>query len=57
MGNEFSMAYLVSQCPAIAHTFILRQVLFLRQLGFEISVASINPVDRPPAQLTEGAPQ
>ena len=57
MGNEFSMADLVSQCPAIAHTFILRQVLFLRQLGFEISVASINPVDRPPAQLTEGAPQ
>ena len=47
------MAYLVSQYPAISHTFILREVLALRQLGFEISVASINSADRPPAGMTK----
>jgi glycosyltransferase involved in cell wall biosynthesis len=46
------LAYLVSQYPAISHTFILREVLRLRELGFEIAVASINPPDRPPEKLT-----
>lgn len=37
------LAYLVSRYPAVSHTFILREVLRLRELGFEITVASINP--------------
>ena len=46
------LAYLVSQYPAVSHTFILREVLRLRELGFEIEVASINAPDRPPERLT-----
>lgn len=40
------MAYLVSCYPAVSHTFILREVLALKQRGFEIDVASINLPDR-----------
>ncbi|MBX7219086.1 MAG: glycosyltransferase [Blastocatellia bacterium] len=47
------MAYLVSQYPAISHTFILREVLQLRAQGFEIAVASINKPDRLPEKLTQ----
>jgi len=46
------LAYLVSQYPAYSHTFILREVLQLRQLGMEITVASINLPDRPLENLT-----
>ncbi len=46
------LAYLVSQYPAVSHTFILREVLRLRELGFEIEVASINAPDRPLERLT-----
>lgn len=46
------LAYLVSRYPAVSHTFILREVLRLRELGFEIAVASINPPDQPPENLT-----
>lgn len=46
------IAYLVSHYPAISHTFILREVRTLRQLGFEIHVASINPQERPLEKLT-----
>lgn len=47
------IAYLVSQYPAYSHTFILREVQQLRQLGVEITVASINTPDRPLNKLTE----
>ena len=46
------LAYLVSRYPAVSHTFILREVLRLRELGFEIAVASINAPDQPPEKLT-----
>jgi colanic acid/amylovoran biosynthesis glycosyltransferase len=46
------LAYLVSQYPAFSHTFVLREVLSLRRLGFEIHVASINPPDRSRDTLT-----
>ncbi|MBE2294244.1 MAG: glycosyltransferase [Phycisphaerales bacterium] len=46
------LAYLVSRYPAVSHTFILREVLRLRELGFEIAVASINSPDQPPEKLT-----
>ncbi len=39
------LAYLVSQYPAISHTFIQREIEFLRTLGMEIKVASINEAD------------
>ena len=53
-GNSGSprLAYLVSQHPAFSHTFVLREVQNLRKQGFEISVASINPPDRPLEALT-----
>jgi colanic acid/amylovoran biosynthesis glycosyltransferase len=47
------IAYLVSRYPAISHTFILREICALRNLGFEIHVASVNHVDRPVPHLTE----
>jgi len=36
------IAYLVSMYPAVSHTFILREVLALRDRGIEIEVASVN---------------
>jgi len=36
------IAYLVSKYPDFSHTFILREVLSLRERGVEIDVASIN---------------
>jgi glycosyltransferase involved in cell wall biosynthesis len=53
MEPEIRIAYLVSQYPAISHTFILREVLALRKLGIDIVVASINSVDRSAEQLTK----
>ena len=47
------LGYLVSRYPAISHTFILREVLELQRLGFQIEPASVNPPDRPAAGLTE----
>lgn len=47
-----SLAYLVSQYPAVSHTFILREVRALRGLGFAVRVASVNAPDRPSAELT-----
>jgi len=46
------MGYLVSQYPAANHTFILREILELRRLGFEIRVASIRAADRPFEKLS-----
>lgn len=45
------VAYLVSEYPAISHTFILREVLGLRARGFVIRVASINSSGRPLSTL------
>jgi colanic acid/amylovoran biosynthesis glycosyltransferase len=44
--------YLVSQYPAISHTFILREVEILRRLGLDIEPSSINVPDRPAGKLT-----
>jgi colanic acid/amylovoran biosynthesis glycosyltransferase len=46
------VAYLLSQYPAASHTFVLREVRRLRELGFEIRVASIRAADRPFELLT-----
>jgi glycosyltransferase involved in cell wall biosynthesis len=46
------IAYLVSRYPAVSHTFILREILQLRERGFDIAVASINPPDRNFEEMT-----
>lgn len=48
-----SITYVVSQYPAISHTFILGEVNGLLSQGFETQVASINQPDRPYEKLTE----
>src|SRR5713101_267518 len=45
------IAYLVSQYPAVNHTFVLREIRELRRLGFDVYVASIGGTDRPLAEL------
>jgi glycosyltransferase involved in cell wall biosynthesis len=40
------MAYLLSQYPAVSHTFFLHEVLGLRARGLHIETASINLPDR-----------
>jgi len=47
-----ALAYLISRYPTLSMVFVLREVLALRALGFRIHTASINPPDRPIAQLT-----
>ena len=46
------MAYLVSAYPATSHTFILREVLGLRALGWAIDCATINSDTRPLDRIT-----
>lgn len=46
------LAYLVSQYPTVNHTYILREIRALRNLGFEVHVISIRPSDRLPEKLT-----
>src|SRR5271168_5090919 len=46
------LAYLVSQYPAINHTYILREIRALRAIGFDIDVISVRPPDRPPEKLS-----
>jgi glycosyltransferase involved in cell wall biosynthesis len=50
--SALQIGYLISRYPAISHTFILREVMELRTLGFDIRVASINDCDRAGAALT-----
>lgn len=40
------LVYLLSQYPAVSHTFFLNEIRELRALGFIIDVASINQPDR-----------
>ena len=46
MHSATALAYLLSQYPAINHPFMLREIRHLRELGFQIQVASIRPPDR-----------
>lgn len=41
-NTAIRVAYLVSEYPAVSHTFILREVKRLRNANFEIRTASIN---------------
>jgi len=46
-----SVAFLLSQYPAVSHTFLLHEVLGLRAHGFRVETASINRPDRPVNRL------
>ena len=48
-----TITYVVSQYPAISHTFILGEVNGLLAEGMHVQVASINQPDRPYEKLTE----
>ena len=52
MNSPRRIAYLVSQYPAVNHTYILREIRELRRLGWDIQVASIRPDGRPLSELT-----
>ena len=52
MSSSKRIAYLVSQYPAVNHTYILREIRELRRLGWDIHVASIRPDTRPTSQVT-----
>ncbi len=51
-SNTPSIVYVVSQYPAISHTFILGEVNGLIARGLNVHVASINQPDRPYDKLT-----
>lgn len=42
-----AIAYLVSQYPTFNHTFVLREIRRLRDLGMDVRVLSISDPDRP----------
>lgn len=46
------LAYLVGQYPAINHTFVLREVRRLREMGFDLRVASVLVADRTLEEMT-----
>jgi glycosyltransferase involved in cell wall biosynthesis len=52
-SSKLRLGYLVSQYPAVNHTFILREIRTLRSLGFDIWAVSIRKPDRSPELLSE----
>jgi colanic acid/amylovoran biosynthesis glycosyltransferase len=42
-GPPLRVAYLVSQYPALSHTFIEREIAALRAGGVEVSTFSVRP--------------
>jgi len=46
------LGYLVSQYPALSHTFVLREVLTLRRCGIDVRVVSVRECDRPMTALS-----
>lgn len=47
------IAYLLSQYPAISHTFFLNEVLRMRERGFQIETASVNSISPPTGGFPE----
>ena len=45
--DRHRIGYLVSQYPGLSHTFVLREICGLRQLGWDVKVVSIRKSDRP----------
>lgn len=53
MSTPPAVTYVVSQYPAISHTFILGEVNGIKAQGLKVEVASINQPDRDYDKLTE----
>jgi glycosyltransferase involved in cell wall biosynthesis len=51
-SDQIRLLYLIGQFPAINHSYLLAEVRQLRRLGFDVSVASVSPPDRPLDKLT-----
>jgi len=49
------LAYFGQHIPTLSMTFVLREVLALRELGFQVETASINVPDRPAENLRSEA--
>jgi hypothetical protein len=49
--DQTRLLYLIGQFPAINHSYLLAEVRHLRRLGFDVSVASVSPPDRPLEEL------
>jgi colanic acid/amylovoran biosynthesis glycosyltransferase len=47
------VAYLLSQYPTIGHTYLLRELRGLRELGWDIPTVSIRRPDRQPGEMLE----
>ena len=47
------LGYLISQYPAVNHTYILREILSLRRHGFDVIPVSVRRSDRPSGTLSE----
>ena len=50
---RMKIAYLLSQYPTIPHTYLLREIRGLRELGWDIHSVSVRPPDRPAEALLE----
>jgi colanic acid/amylovoran biosynthesis glycosyltransferase len=46
------LGYLISQYPALSHTFVLHEARALRRQGIDIHMVSVRQCDRPIAQLS-----
>ena len=57
MPENTRVAYLVSRYPTVNHTFILREIVALRSLGFDLRVIAIRGDDRPSCLLTDAERQ
>jgi len=51
-GAADRLGYLISQYPAINHTFVLREIRAMRARGFEVFTVSVRRSDRPLEQLS-----
>ncbi len=47
------LGYLLSQYPTIAHTYLLREIRGLRELGWDVRTVSVRPPDRKTDALLE----
>ena len=56
-SNVPKIAYLLSQYPAISHTFFLNEVLAMRARGFVIDTASVNSIQPPSGGFPEAEMQ
>ncbi len=52
MAAQVRIGYLVSQYPTAGHTFVLREIVGLRELGYDVRVVTIRPDAREKSTLS-----